>query len=306
LILSLAVIAPSHFNAQAVPPTPPQYKIVYLQAPFSGVTSTFGYGINDLGEVVGSYQINTAPIGYPLSTAQHGFVLKKGSYTTIDVPFAGATNTVAAGINNLGVVVGSYLGSDGSIHGFSLKRGVFTSIDFTGPDALNTTASAINDDGTIIGYYYDLNSQQNRGYILARGRFSAIDAPYSGACCTRASGFNDRGEIVGNYLQGEIPFGFTIKQGAFHSFDWSFPADFPNPFASQNALPLAINNRGEMAGPGFVFLHGKFISLGDLGLGLLDVCANGVNDRGVIVGNTLQAGLPQAGFILIPAERDPG
>jgi uncharacterized membrane protein len=303
LILSAViatVVAPFRAGAIEASSAPTQYKYVPLSAPFPGVTSTLGYGINNFGDVVGTYEINNAPIGYPPDLVQHGFVLKRGTYTTIDVPFPGATNTVAAGINNFGDVVGTYVDSDGMSHGFTLKRGVFTSFDFPGPDVLDTTASAINDTGSIVGYYYDLNSQQRRGFLFNGRRFTSIDPPFSDACCTRALGINNRGEIVGDYLQGYIPFGFTRKQGKFQSFDWSFPADFPDPYASENALPSGSNNHGDIVGLGFMFSQGNFTPFSDMNLGFSEASGTGINDQGEIVGDILQNGLPKAGFLLIP------
>jgi uncharacterized membrane protein len=303
LILTAAiatVVAPYRASAIEASSALPQFKYISLSAPFPGVTSTLGYGINNFGDVVGSYEMNKAPTGYPPDLVQHGFVLKRGTYTTIDVPFPGATNTVAAGINNFGDVVGSYVDSDENSHGFTLKNGVFKSFDFPGPDVLDTTASAINDTGSIVGYYYDLNSQERRGFLFNGRRFTSIDPPFSDACCTRALGINNRGEIVGDYLQGYTVFGFTRKQGKFQSFDWSFPPDFPDPFASENALPSGSNNRGDIVGLGFMFFNGNFTPFSDMDLGFSEVSANGVNDWGEVVGNILQNDLPKAGFLLIP------
>ncbi len=265
--------------------------------------------------MVGAYQVNEAPINYPPTLVQHGYILKRGTYKTIDVPFSGATYTAAEGINNLGDVVGSYFDLNGSSHGFTLKRGVFRSLDFPGPDVIDTEANAINDYGTIVGSYYDLNSNQNRGFVFSRGKFTSIDAPFSNACCTRAQGINDRGEIVGDYIMADTAaFGFTLKQGKFESFDWSLPPDYPDAFAGQNALPIGINNRGEMVGPGFRFLQETFTPFTDMDLGSPGACgyeracaAYGVNDWGVVVGVVMEqvdtsSGfvVPASGFLLIP------
>jgi hypothetical protein len=54
----------------------------------------------------------------------HGFLLKNGRFTTIDVPGAAAAagGTSAGGINPQGDIVGYYLGGDTLIHGFLLKK----------------------------------------------------------------------------------------------------------------------------------------------------------------------------------------
>ena len=48
-----------------------------------GVTSTLAFGINDRGQIVGNY---SAPPGI-----LHGFLLHRGTFTTIDVPGAAFT-----------------------------------------------------------------------------------------------------------------------------------------------------------------------------------------------------------------------
>ncbi len=62
-----------------------------------GATGTYANGINDSGQIVGSY--------VDVAGRFHGFLDSGGSFTTIDVP--GSTKgTIAAGINNAGQIVG--------------------------------------------------------------------------------------------------------------------------------------------------------------------------------------------------------
>jgi hypothetical protein len=69
-----------------------------LDVPGSGETDAFG--INDAGQIVGSFFDDS---GF------HGFLLDvDGSYTTLDVP--GANQTEAHGINNVGIIAGLYYG----------------------------------------------------------------------------------------------------------------------------------------------------------------------------------------------------
>ena len=69
-------------------------------------------GINPEGDVVGDY--------FAEDISQHGFLLSKGKFTTIDVPGAGAT--VAADINPRGDIVGCYQDSSFNTHGFLLSK----------------------------------------------------------------------------------------------------------------------------------------------------------------------------------------
>ena len=80
----------------------------------------------------------------------HGFVLRKGAYTSIHFP--GSLHTQTTGINARGDVVGGYLDADGVDHGFLLdKKGDFASLEF--PSALFTRAFGINAQGDIVGDY---------------------------------------------------------------------------------------------------------------------------------------------------------
>jgi hypothetical protein len=72
-----------------------------------GISGTFGFGINDMGQVVGSYLDNIFN--------NHGFLYSGGVYTTLDVPLA--EFTTATGINGSGQIVGYYTDASG-IHGF--------------------------------------------------------------------------------------------------------------------------------------------------------------------------------------------
>jgi uncharacterized membrane protein len=85
-------------------------------------------GINERGDIVGAYCDTAIPCGIVL-TGTHGFLLRAGLFTTIDitdVPGVTVTATSAAGINARGEIVGSY--SDGAhFHGFLLSHWVYES-----------------------------------------------------------------------------------------------------------------------------------------------------------------------------------
>jgi probable HAF family extracellular repeat protein len=66
---------------------------------FPGAAYTVAAGINDLGEIVGSYSNDPSNIGY-----SSGFIFKDGVYSTFDI--AGAGGTLLTGINDSGQIVG--------------------------------------------------------------------------------------------------------------------------------------------------------------------------------------------------------
>src|SRR5262245_16556838 len=85
-------------------------------------------GINERGDIVGAYCDAAIPCAITL-TGTHGFLLRAGEFTTIDITgIAGVTVTAtsAAGINGRGEIVGSY--ADGThFHGFVLSHWIYQS-----------------------------------------------------------------------------------------------------------------------------------------------------------------------------------
>jgi hypothetical protein len=82
---------------------------------FPGALSTEAFGINFEGDVVGFYSVpSTNPYS---STATYGFLLKRGKFITVNPPKGSSASdgplTQAFGINDLGVIVGTYQLSTG-------------------------------------------------------------------------------------------------------------------------------------------------------------------------------------------------
>jgi uncharacterized membrane protein len=100
-------------------------------------------GINDLGDVVGSYFDGEVT---------HAFILRRGRYTDIDPPpglFAEAGD-----VNNRGQVVGRYGvlvdEATAKLRGFRWERGNLTDIPAAPGDRCDTVASGINERGQIV------------------------------------------------------------------------------------------------------------------------------------------------------------
>jgi hypothetical protein len=269
------------------------YTFTQLNAPFPGVDQTLGSGINDFGWVVGNYHD---------STGDHGFVLNRGVYTSIDVPFSGASDTIAFGINlrgafgiNLrGEIVGRYdETSGGTVTGFVLKQGRFTPLVVPFPSVNTTIPRGINDNDQIVGLYFD--STGSHGFIFERGKFSSLDVPFWGAHDTAALGINNRGEVVGGYTGSDgLIHGFIEQRGFFRRLDV--------PGATET-LWYGINNRGEIVGNDQIFKRGVFISFRVSLPNVNSTVASGVNDFGQIVGiyGTSQTDGQEFGFLATPS-----
>jgi hypothetical protein len=121
---------------------------------------TFPQGINDLGEVSGTYA--------DVNSIYHGFVrTASGSITTFDVPTTCTTaappadcafeGTFPGGVNLVGMIAGTYTGEDGVLHGFwRAANGCITKFDV--PRAgYQTYPVSLNDFGQITGIAYDAN-----------------------------------------------------------------------------------------------------------------------------------------------------
>jgi probable HAF family extracellular repeat protein len=158
----------------------------YSAVSFPGSSDQGADGVNDLGQIVGTYDDSAG--------VQHGYEFNGGTFTTIDVPFSGATATGPTQINNSGEIVGVWIDSSNVEHGFSLIGGVYTSFDY--PGATNTDASCVNNEGDIVGAYQD-SSGNYHGFLLSGGTYTSINVP--GALETVVIGNNDPGDAVGWY-----------------------------------------------------------------------------------------------------------
>ncbi len=167
-----------------------------------GARRTGALGINDQGHIVGAYQ--------EFNGIVHGYVLRDGTFTTIDA-FPGALFTQAAGINSQGQIVGSFsaVGTfppGGFIPqgGFLWENGVATIIELPSiPGASLVDVLGINARGQIVGRFDDDNGIH--GFLFYKGIFTVIDVGFVGLSYT--AGINSHGQIVG--LMGE--FGFIAE-----------------------------------------------------------------------------------------------
>jgi uncharacterized membrane protein len=153
-------------------------------------------GINDLGDMVGISLNGTDP-GVTTSFLRH-----KGKITTFSFPGADPGRTGAFGINNRGVIVGTY---DIAFmhHGFMLENGHFRSIDF--PGAAETQVFKISNDGDIVGTYTPPFGISN-GFSFDKGQFRTINQPNTSFNSVR--GVNNRDQIIGI---NQLPYKATCR-----------------------------------------------------------------------------------------------
>jgi hypothetical protein len=205
----------------------------YQAVNFPHAAVQFAAGVNDAGQIVGYYVDS--------SGVQHGYERTRAKFTTIDVPFAGATASFINAINNSDEIVGGWTDSGDVTHAFTLIAGVYSSFDY--PGATFTSALNVNNVGEIVGFYYD-TSGVGHGFSLSGGTYTSIDFP--GALYTNSPGINDAGDIVGLYCttsqcvstnEGEQ--GFLLSGGVFTTV--AIPGE-------DYTYLIDINNNGVMIG----------------------------------------------------------
>jgi hypothetical protein len=257
-----------------------QAKADYLFTTLDGVAAT---GINDSGDIVGSYVLGS-------------YLYSGGSYTPINVPTSLALPlTGARGINNARQIVGYYDDADG-VHGFLLNGGTYTRIDV--PGSVRTFAYGLNNAAQLVGtYQIGSDTGPQLGFLLSGGNFNTIRVP--GASLTTLTGINDHSQVVGTYRTGEFTNieGFLLSQGestAIHS---------PG---SRDTLPFGVNNAGHIVGwyddgtttHGFLLSDGIYSSIDFPGSTATSIL--GINNFDQIVGLYLDATGIQHAFLASP------
>jgi hypothetical protein len=234
-----------------------------LSVDVPGSTFTDINGVNDSGQVVGSY---TA------SGISHGFVKSGESYTSLDVP--GATSTAAWDINESGQIAGSYV-SGGVTHGFLLSGGVYTTIDV--PGSTRTMPRGIGDSGEIVGEY--TTGGITHAFLLSGGTFTTLDPP--GSTFAYASEINASGQIVGRFDTGGTNFGYLLSEGVYTTIVAP---------GSTSSAALGINDSGQIVGGftaggiryGYLLTDGAFTTIEVTGATF--TTPRKINDSGLIAG----------------------
>jgi uncharacterized membrane protein len=210
-------------------------------------TGTIAQGIANDGTVVGAYNSNQTPEASYLRLADGRF--------SRPIVFPGGSFTTAFGINNSGVVSGTFI--TGATHGFFFYGATYTQFDL--PGYVNTYVFGQNDAGDFVGLAIDAQNVHT-AYISVGGVVTTFTIPGSGDVAPR--GINSLGQVAGYYIDGAFQHGF------FRDVDGTltYPIDFPG---STTTEIWGLNDRGVMVGThniagtqhGFVLQHRtRFIS----------------------------------------------
>jgi probable HAF family extracellular repeat protein len=120
---------------------------------------TFPQWGNARGDLVGSF----------FDGSVHGFLVSGDTVTQLDVPFPGAINTNAPGLNDQGDIVGFYTVSGRQVAFRRDRHEQYESLDAPTPTpASSTLAIGINTPGDIVGQY--THGGVTRGFVMYRTR----------------------------------------------------------------------------------------------------------------------------------------
>ncbi len=291
-----ATMAVGSLLAVASPASAAAFSFTTIDVPGAIPGSTRAGGINNSGQIVGSFVAGATT---------HGFLDTGGSFTTIDMPGASGAGTVASGINDAGQIVGDF--QDGTTtHGFLKVGGSFTPIDVPAPlpppgTVRFTVARGINDAGQIVGNFgFGTNAADSHGFLDTGGSFTQLDVP--GGFGTAARGINEAGQIVGDFQDSTTMHGFLEVGGSFTTIDVP---------GARSTSAQGINDAGQIVGyfidstgdHGFLDASGSFTIIDVPGTSF--TTAEGINNAGQIVGTSESSFAVAHGFLATPVSMVP-
>ena len=178
-----------------------------------GDNSSFAYGINNLGQVIGTsvkqgrYDDNTGYVA-PVNSA---FIYEDGQMIDLGV-LPGHSDSSAYRINDLGQIVG-VSGNSSNVRAFVYEDSLMKDLGVLAGD-LGSKASGINDLGQIVGTSFkeQLNSkifrlehkilpEESRAFLYKNNQMIDLNnfiASDSGWTLKNAVDINNRGQIVGD------------------------------------------------------------------------------------------------------------
>jgi probable HAF family extracellular repeat protein len=246
----------------------PHYQLTPLGT--LGGTSSYAYGINDSGEVVGG--------AYNASGFEHAFTYIGGTMTDLGAAGSPYGSSTAYGINSSGIIVGQLLTRlDGPAQPFSYSGGTMT--PFAPGMFADGGAYGINSSGLIVGSVDYSSFSYSGGTLNVLGTLNPI-ATYSYVSFSYAYGVNDSGLVVG------AAYG---NNGQLHAFAYSggMMTDLGDGAAygvNDSGVVVGQDGVGEHA---FSYSNGMMTDLGTLGGRLSE--AKGINNLGVVVGDSWTA-----------------
>jgi probable HAF family extracellular repeat protein len=260
-----------------------QFKFKYCSIDYPAGYGTVTRGINERGQIAGSYADQYGNL--------HAMLIQNDTFIPLaPTTVLGTEYSDAFKVNDRGDVVGEVCDSV-ACHGFLLRNGVLTILDY--PGAADTVAWGINNSGEIVGWWDVYDSSGNlyeHGFRWKDGNFSELTFPGSGD--TYAIGNNDLDVVVGGWDSGPTT---TSEQGYAYWRGWWFSIEAPFPDVAYTQ-PNDINDFGLIVGEEYTpaeweaYLGHGFLAFGRqyIQLNFPDAAGTtawGINSFGEMVGN---------------------
>lgn len=295
----------------AFPAAAQTYSVTDIALPL-GCIGSAGQAVNVKGQVTGELLcgvivgVATRPEQADHALTVHAFINQDGALRDLGSP--DKTACVSSSINSSRQIVGEMSGPDGQNHAFLYQNGKLTALDELIPASAGwklQLADAINGAGDIVGS--GLHQGALHAFLYHNGQVTDLNQDMAGQtdwALERAEGINSKGEIVSIGKRGESSHVFFYSQGRMT--DLGALPDHPN------LVEAHLNNAGQIVGRAetlsgaqgcaFLYAGGK---LSDLNAALPPAKhwsledANGINDKGAIVGTGEWEGKGRA-FLLTP------
>lgn len=206
---------------------------VFTHFRFPGSLTTRPGDINNHSVIVGSFTVD-------FSGNSHPFMVRNGVFTKIKLPGFPNASATAAGINDLGDIIG-VITVNGVVQSYLLHQGKATLISFPGAEG-GTFARSINNAGVIVGFFRTGPESTDHvgGFTWKNGVFTTIEVP--GSNDTFPAKINDKGVIVGlDFDSQDVNRGFALVDGKFFNL-------VPDPDGTD---VFALNNFNNVLGQTF-------------------------------------------------------
>ena len=246
--------------------------------------------INRSGQIVGGAWTGGTP------EFVHGFLYDNGQMTDLgNLPSTTDPESIAAGINDSGQVVGESFDESGNPLAFLYGNGQMTNLNslVTSGSSLGTLAyaNAINNNGQIIGELAPNGVYDQFAFLYSNGSVTELVDPLGGdGDSTHANDINDSGEVVGymTTADGEASDAFLYSNGTMTDLG-TLLRGLDGTVSDSEAT--AINSSGQVLGYvntyngstfgsyAFLYSNGTITNLGGN-------YAYAINDSGQIVGST--------------------
>jgi uncharacterized membrane protein len=257
--LTLGVLALVGIGAARSDAAAPTDHLRFIPVSVCDTCWTLPYGINDEGQISGSF--------FDAAGTTRAFVKTGDKYDVVNIP--GATFSELFRISDSGTAVGDYADADGIYHpftrnpdgilnllpgcpdatfsgaidifdhdkailgyctkdpaqttvfvGYILQDGHYVTGAFPGANVINTFYVYMNNRGDLVGSFETGTVAHEHGFLRTPdGKWTQIDFP--GSLQTEVFQIDDNGEMLGRYMdQDGIDHGFFLKNNRFQSFDF--------------------------------------------------------------------------------------